>query len=215
MWLRQRWVIRGLASWGALIGRAKLQVGESVLVNGATGVAGQQAIQAAKYLGARRIVVTGRNPEALEGLRALGADKTILLDQTDDALTAAFRHELTEHGIDVVLDYLWGNSSERLLHAVEGHGSAEGEPRMRFVQIGSMSGGSISLNAHTLRGSGVELLGSGLGSLSAKAIIEALRQMFAAAIPAGLRIDVESVPLSDLERMWNRTESGRRVVFTV
>jgi NADPH:quinone reductase-like Zn-dependent oxidoreductase len=205
----------GLASWGALIGRARLQAGESVLVNGATGVAGQQAIQAAKYLGARRIVATGRNPEVLEGLRALGADETILLGQTDDALTAAFRREFTEHGIDVVLDYLWGNSAECLLQAAEGLGSAKGEPRMRFVQIGSISGGAISLNAHTLRGSGVELLGSGLGSLSASAIVEALKQMFAAAISAGLRIDAESVPLSEVERMWGSTESGRRVVFTL
>jgi NADPH:quinone reductase-like Zn-dependent oxidoreductase len=205
----------GLASWGALIGRARLQAGESVVVNGATGVAGQQAIQAAKYLGARRIVATGRNPEVLDGLRALGADETILLGQTDDALTAAFRRELTEHGVDVVLDYLWGNSAECLLQAAEGHGSTDGEPRMRFVQIGSMSGGTISLSGATLRGSGVELLGSGLGSLSASAIVEALRQMYAAAIPAGLRIDVESVPLSEVKTMWNRTESGRRVVFTL
>ena len=44
----------GLASWGALLGRARLQPGESVLVNGATGVAGQQAIQVAKVLGAQQ-----------------------------------------------------------------------------------------------------------------------------------------------------------------
>jgi NADPH:quinone reductase-like Zn-dependent oxidoreductase len=42
----------GLASWGALLGRAQLVAGETVLVNGATGVAGQQAIQAARQLGA-------------------------------------------------------------------------------------------------------------------------------------------------------------------
>ena len=47
----------GLASWGALRGRARLQPGESVLINGATGVAGQQAIQVAKHLGARRVEI--------------------------------------------------------------------------------------------------------------------------------------------------------------
>ena len=51
----------GLASWGALIGRARLQPGESVLINGATGVAGQQAIQVAKILGARKVIATGRD----------------------------------------------------------------------------------------------------------------------------------------------------------
>jgi NADPH-dependent curcumin reductase CurA len=43
----------GLATWAALIGRARFEKGEAVLVNGATGVADKQAIQAAKFLGAR------------------------------------------------------------------------------------------------------------------------------------------------------------------
>ena len=67
----------GLATWGSLLGRAKLQPGEVVMINGATGIAGKQAIQVAKYLGAAKIIATGRNPEALAGLEALGADETI------------------------------------------------------------------------------------------------------------------------------------------
>ena len=57
----------GLATWGALLGRAKLQPGEAVLINGATGIAGKQAIQVAKYLGASRIIATGRNEEVAGG----------------------------------------------------------------------------------------------------------------------------------------------------
>jgi NADPH:quinone reductase-like Zn-dependent oxidoreductase len=204
----------GLASWGALLGRAHMEAGESVVVNGATGVAGQQAIQVAKYLGASRIVATGRNPEALEKLRDLGADETISLEQPEDALTAALRREFNEFNLDIVLDYLWGRSAEQILRAAAGHGSPEGEHRVRFVQIGSISGGSIPLEAHLLRSSGVELLGSGLGSLSGKEMVESLGRMFEAAVPFGLRIDTEAVPLSEVEATWSRTESGRRVVFT-
>ena len=58
----------GLATWGSLLGRAKLQPGEGVMINGATGIAGKQAIQVAKYLGAAKIIATGRDPEALAGL---------------------------------------------------------------------------------------------------------------------------------------------------
>ena len=55
-----------MSSWAALTARAKFAVGESVLILGATGVAGQLAVQVAKRLGARRIVAAGRNPRALE-----------------------------------------------------------------------------------------------------------------------------------------------------
>jgi NADPH:quinone reductase-like Zn-dependent oxidoreductase len=203
----------GLASWGALLGRARLQSGESVLVNGATGVAGQQAIQVAKVLGASRVIATGRDQDALEKLRALGADDTIWLRQSDEALVAAFREVLS--GIDVVLDYLCGPSAELILTAAKGRGAPEGEHRIRYVQIGSISGETISLKAELLRSSGVELMGSGLGSLSAAAIVESLRRMYDVAATTGLKIETEPVPLADVEADWGRAESGRRMVFTV
>lgn len=204
----------GLASWGALLGRARFEPGEAVLVNGATGVAGQQAIQVAKFLGACRVVATGREQEKLERLRALGADETIWLQQSPEALAEAFRKALV--GINIVLDYIWGPSAESLLAAARGHGAPEGEPRIRYVQIGSISGDPISLKADMLRSSGVELMGSGLGSLSAEAIVGALRRMFEAqAAGAGLKINVEAVPLTDVQKAWEHMESGRRIVFTM
>jgi NADPH:quinone reductase-like Zn-dependent oxidoreductase len=204
----------GLASWGALIGRARLQAGEAVLVNGATGVAGQQAVQVAKYLGARKVIATGRDEAALERLRGLGADETISLRQPEEALAKAFREALAA-GVDVVLDYLWGPSAEAILKAAQGHGGMGGEPRIRYVQVGAISGETISLGASLLRGSGLELVGSGLGSLSAAAIVEALKRMFEAAGSTGLKIETEAVPLSEVETAWGRAESGRRMVFTV
>ncbi len=204
----------GLASWGALIGRARLQAGEVVLVNGATGVAGQQAVQVAKYLGARKVIATGRDEAALERLRELGADETISLRQPDGALAAAFREALGA-GVDVVLDYLWGPSAEALLGGAQGRGGMGGEPRIRYVQIGSISGETISLSASLLRSSGLEVMGSGLGSLSAAAIVQALKKMFEAAASTGLKIEMEVVPLSEVEAKWGSMESGRRMVFTV
>jgi NADPH:quinone reductase-like Zn-dependent oxidoreductase len=203
----------GLASWGSLIGRARMKAGESVLINGATGVAGQQAIQVAKYLGARRIVATGREDDKLAALAAIGADETISLRQSDDALVAAFRAALAS--TDIVVDYLWGHSAECLLAAAKGHGAPEGEPRIRYIQIGSASGPTISLDGASLRSSGLELMGSGLGSLSAAAIVEALTAMYQAAATTGLKIDTEPVPLTEVETMWTRMEAGRRIVFVL
>ena len=202
----------GLATWGSLLGRAKLQRGEAVLVNGATGIAGKQAVQVAKYLGASRIIATGRNQTALEELIALGATEIISLSQPEDKLLQSFRSVVP--GVQVVLDYLWGSSAEAILKAAAGHGSPEGEPRIRFVQIGSISGNTITLGAQLLRSSGVELLGSGLGSLSAKAILESLTAMFAATQHAPFSIDIDAVPLVAVEEAWTRKGDDRRIVFT-
>src|SRR5215475_8061448 len=82
-----------LSSWLPLVWRAQLQPGETVLVLGATGVAGKLALQIAKHLGAGRVVAAGRNEHVLETLPDLGADATIDLGQSDQELTAAFRRE--------------------------------------------------------------------------------------------------------------------------
>ena len=77
----------GMSAWAALVKRAKFEAGETVLVNGATGSAGQLAVQIARYLGAKKVIATGRNASALA---ALNADATILLTGDDTALSAEF-----------------------------------------------------------------------------------------------------------------------------
>jgi NADPH:quinone reductase-like Zn-dependent oxidoreductase len=62
----------GMSAWAAFRERAKLTVGENVLINGATGTAGRLAVQIAKYMGTRKVVATGRNPEALKALSVAG-----------------------------------------------------------------------------------------------------------------------------------------------
>src|SRR6202050_4018274 len=67
----------GMSAWAALMERAHLQAGETVLINGATGTAGRLAVQLAKYLGAAKVIATGRNEDELEEVKGLGADLTI------------------------------------------------------------------------------------------------------------------------------------------
>ncbi|MGB7227691.1 MAG: zinc-binding alcohol dehydrogenase family protein, partial [Candidatus Acidiferrales bacterium] len=111
-----------MSSWAALTVRAQFAAGESVLILGATGVAGRLAIQIAKRLGARRIVAAGRNARALEEGKSLGADAVISLEQGREELVAAIRREFSENKIDVVLDYLWGGPAETLLEAISQKG---------------------------------------------------------------------------------------------
>ncbi len=71
----------GLAAWLALAWRAGLQPGETVLVLGATGAVGSVAVQAAKLLGAGRVVAADRAGERLPRLLERGADAIVEIDE--------------------------------------------------------------------------------------------------------------------------------------
>src|SRR5580704_15125900 len=120
----------GMSSWAALEERARLQAGETVLINGATGAAGRLAVQIARHLGAKKVIATGRNIESLRSVAALGADVTLPLVADDDALENSFKAQFAA-GVDIVIDYLWGKSAERLLIAAA-KASEDGVP-LRFV----------------------------------------------------------------------------------
>ena len=157
----------GMSSWAALKFRAEFQAGESVLILGATGVAGGLAVQIAKRLGARRVVACGRNASALAFAAENGADATISLDQERDALVEALRKEIAANGVDVVLDYVWGAPAEALFDAMLMKGGMEhAAKRTRYIQIGESAGKTIALAASVLRSSGIEVLGSGFGSVA-------------------------------------------------
>lgn len=202
-----------MSSWVALKARARFAAGENVLILGATGAAGQLSVQIAKRLGARRVVAAGRNPQALEKLKNLGADVVISLEQDREALVSAFRREYAEAGVDVVLDYLWGPPAEALLAAIAQKGLKTASGRVRFVQIGSSAGGTISLPAATLRSSGLELLGSGFGSASFDQIKQAITEFFTIAARQPLQFETRTASLRDVESLWNTPEQGVRLVF--
>jgi len=203
-----------LSAWLALVWRAQLLPGERVLILGATGVAGQLAVQIAKHLGAERVVAAGRNRRVLATLQSLGADATVPLDLSDQELTGAFVREAGSKGFDIVLDYVWGHPTEVLLEALTRHDLKIAGSRIRLVEIGEMAGPTIALSAAVLRSSGLELYGSGGGSIPHQAIFDAFPQVWALATDGKLRIKTEPVPLAEVESAWQRRDlDGRRLVI--
>jgi NADPH:quinone reductase-like Zn-dependent oxidoreductase len=202
----------GMSSWAAYKERAKLKRGETVLVNGATGCSGRLAVQIAKHFGAKKVIATGRSVEALRDVEALGADVTVPLVADGEALEESFRAQFAG-GVDVVVDYLWGASAERLLNAAA-RVAKEGAP-LRFVQIGAMTGPSITLPSAVLRLSAIELMGSGIGSVSRESFSNAVAGLMQAAAPAGFKIATRSAPLSQVETAWSQTDSTQRIVLMV
>ena len=203
-----------LSSWLPLVWRAKLQPGETVLILGATGVSGKLAIQIAKHLGAGRVVAAGRNEQILRTLPDLGADATISLNQPDHKLTAAFIHEAGQRKFDVILDYVWGHPTEILVGALTGHDVKAESSGVRLVEIGDMAGPTVSVPAAALRSAGIEIYGSGGGSMPHTAILDTFPQLWALAAAGKLRIETETVALADVEQAWQRKDvSGRRLAI--
>jgi len=202
----------GMSSWAAYRERARLKPGETVLVNGASGTSGRLAVQIARHLGAKKVIATARNADALESIAALGADVTIPLVEDVGALEVTLKEQFAA-GVDVVIDYLWGPSAEQILIAAAKAGR-DAVP-IRFVQIGSTSSQDITLPSAVLRSSAIELMGSGIGSIPLDRIVSAISELLQATGPAGLQIDTTPVPLPDVERAWREDDSRRRTVFTV
>jgi NADPH:quinone reductase-like Zn-dependent oxidoreductase len=202
----------GVSAWLSLTQRAKLAQGETVLILGATGVTGQLAVQIAKLFGAKHVIGAGRNEQALKRLTKLGADVTIQLDQPETSLKAAFVREAGEAGLDVVLDYVWGRPTEVLLAAIAKSEFAVMTKPTRLVQVGESAGPTISLPAAVLRSTPLMILGTA-GIPSRDILVDAMQQVMTRSARGELRIETEQVPLSDIERVWQRPEqSGRRIV---
>jgi NADPH:quinone reductase-like Zn-dependent oxidoreductase len=202
----------GVSSWAALRERADFRSGESVLINGATGTSGQLAVQIARHMGASKIVATGRNPRVLNMLSALGADRVVALTG-EAADRRASLEEVFAGGIDVVLDYLWGEPARELFDA----SSRLPDPArpIRFVQIGAMAGSEISLPGAWLRSRATVLMGSGLGSLSQARIMRSIGDLLASAKEIKFRIATETAALSEVEEAWTRDTDDRRLVFVI
>src|SRR5215470_11530942 len=202
----------GVSAWLSLSHRAKLQRGETLFILGATGVTGQLAIQVAKILGAKRVVAAGRNEEILRTLPDFGVDATISLRSTENELRESIAAELRGSGIHVILDYLWGNPAEQALAALSQSEFGEIQYETRFVQVGESAGPRIQLPAAILRSRAVTILGTA-GIPSREILMDAMQEVLRLGSEGRLRMDVEQVPLRDVESGWNRELPGRRVVF--
>lgn len=103
-----------ITSWEALIERANLQAGQTVLIQAAAGGVGQVAVQLARDLGAR-IAVTVSDDRKAAIARSLGAEKIINYKAQD------FVQETLSwtagKGVDVVFDTVGGETFLRSLHA--------------------------------------------------------------------------------------------------
>jgi NADPH:quinone reductase-like Zn-dependent oxidoreductase len=198
--------------------KAGMKPGDTVLINGATGVTGKIAVQVARLYGAKKIIATGRNEESLQLLLTLGADEVVSLKQPDEDFKTKIKEIHSETPVDIILDYLWGHSVEMILNTLKGNGTFS--HKTRLVSVGGMSGDIIQLSSQILRGTDIQISGSGLGSWTKEEthllFTEIIPEMFQAAVAGSIQIDTETADIKDVEAVWNaEIPAGKRLVLTI
>lgn len=206
---------------GAAMGlrfKAEIREGDVVVINGATGFTGRVTVQIAKHYGAKKVIVTGRNPVSLKELLKLGADEIIPVTLSDEEFTAHLKQIHSETPVDIIIDYLWGHSAELILSCLKGDGHFTN--RIRFVSVGSVTDDLIQLSAANLRSVDLQLTGSGLGAWSKQQLrllfSEVLPEMFELAAKGKLKVEVKTVNLEDIADLWElEMKGGERLVVMV
>ena len=196
--------------WVALTKRVPLQSGQSVLVLGATGVAGQLAVQIAKLLGAGTVIAAGRDPKALEQVRKRGADQVVRLGAGKEYVDALAR---AASEVDIVLDYLWGSVTSALMPALCRHREDESRA-LHWILIGAVAGDELALSSVLLRKRNLHILGTGQGAVSMQDMFGLAPDIVAAFAAGKLDVRVREAPLAQVATWWAAPlESSERLVF--
>jgi len=189
-----------LTAWHMLVGRARLQLGEDVLVLAASSGVGSAAIQIAK-LHRCRVIATAGGEAKLAKAKELGADHVI--DHYKQDISAEVKKITGKRGVDVVFEHVgaatWPKSLESLA------------PAGRLVTCGNTTGWDVKLDLRFLFSKQWSLLGSFMGTLGE--LHEVLKFVFR----KELRPVIDRVyPLSEIraahERLENKEQFGKVLV---
>ncbi|MEO3806106.1 zinc-binding dehydrogenase [Nonomuraea sp. B1E8] len=172
---------------------ARLEPGESVLIHAAAGGVGSQLGQAARLLGAGRVVGTVGDPAKVQAAKEFGYDEVVLRD------------EVAESGrFDVVVDMIGGTARRTGLDLLA--------PMGRLVVLGNASGAEdVGISANELWLANKTVAGFNLAAFAAAFPQEAGRALHRAVTAAAngeLRVRTETLPLEQAAQAHRRIESG-------
>jgi NADPH:quinone reductase len=194
--------LSAIAAWMALTWRGHLQPGEQVLVLGASGAVGQVAVQAAKLLGAGRVVAASRDEAARTRAFSQGADAVVDLSG-DDVDEISKRIAVACAGpLHLIIDPVWGLPAEAAVRVLATEG--------RLVNIGSAAGSTVRFESAILRSRLHNILGYTNNALTHEQKAEALTEILTHAAAGRCTVERETVPLAQASEAWERQASAAR-----
>lgn len=215
--------LSAVAAWMSLTWRGGLERGDHVVVLGASGTVGQVAVQAARLLGAGRVVAACRDATGRARASDLGADAVADLTAAAPSGSApsggapsgsaasvsavdTLAARLAEAGggrVDLVIDPVWGLPAEAALRVLS--------PQGRLVNLGSAAGPRAGVDSATVRGRALSVLGYTNNALSAERKAAAFAEILGHAAAGRLTADRQTLPLTQAADAWARSgQSPRR-----
>jgi NADPH2:quinone reductase len=202
--------VASLTAYHALVERAQLQAGETLLVHGAAGGVGLAAVELGKLVGAR-VIATASSAAKLAVASGRGADD--LIDYTSEDFVAAVRRITDDRGVDVVFDPVGGAVLTQSLRAVAWGG--------RVLVVGFASGTIPELAANRILLKGCSVMGVRAGEAGRQDPARgraALAALLAYAARGHLRPHISHrLPLSEFARgmrlLMERQAIGRVVLI--
>jgi NADPH:quinone reductase-like Zn-dependent oxidoreductase len=182
-----------LTAWRGLKTRARLQIGESVLVTGASGGVATAAIQIAKYLGARVYAVTTK--DNIDRVQELGAD--VVYDREHGDFARQLWADTGKRGVDVVFDSVGAETWRQSVRSLARLG--------RLVVYGATTGPAVELDLRQVFWKQIEVIGTTMSNAAE------FREVMELVFTGKLQPVVDQVlPLSAARAAHERLEAGKQ-----
>jgi NADPH:quinone reductase-like Zn-dependent oxidoreductase len=194
--------LSAIAAWMALTWRGHLQPGEQVLVLGASGVVGQVAVQAARLLGAGRVIAASRDQLARTRAPSQGADAVVDLTGTDVEEITTRIAAACDGPLHLVIDPVWGIPAEAAVRVLGTQG--------RLVNIGGAAGPTVRFESATVRSRLHTILGYTNNALTSEQKAKALTEILIHAAAGRCTVERETVPLAQAAAAWERQAAFAR-----
>ena len=197
-------LLQGLTARSLLKISARLEPGESVVVEAAAGGTGSLAVQLAKRMGAGRVIALASSEEKRELATRLGAD--VAIDSRSEDLKEAIVEANDGHRVDVVLEMAGGATFEACLSALAPFG--------RLVAFGNASRQPVEVRNTTLMGTSRAVVGFWLMHLFRRPdeLREGIAELLGAVAAGELEVVIGGVyPLSEARRAHEDIGSRRTV----
>ena len=186
--------LASLTAYRMVVGKAKVQSGEQVLIWGIGGGVALAAMQLARARGAT-VWVTSSDPSKLARATALGADHA--LNHSTEDVPRLIRAATGKRGVDVVIDSVGSATWTRSLASLARGG--------RLVTCGGTSGPMVETDVRRLFMNQWTISGSTMGSEAEWAAVVAEFRV------GGLRPPIDTVfPLAEARSAYERLQSGQQ-----
>lgn len=188
----------------ALFTRARLRLGERVLIHAAGSGVGTAAVQLAHIAGAF-VYGTSRNADKLESVRDLGLDEAITVSDSPTRFADALHKFTSGVGADVIIDLVGGAYFEANLRALAIRG--------RLVCVGTTAGASAPLDLGLLLRKRASIIGTVLRARSLEEKAEVTRRFAAHVLPLFSLGDIRPVvdrvfPVAEVRAAHEHLESN-------